>query len=248
MRRVRPTGWRKSRCRISLPPVSRPSPLAGDSGRALPRARPASSVRTRCWAVRCRMNRCWRSGQGSKAMPTTWRRRSLADFAWSCGMATVSSTFKPRSRPACKVVLFVPDFEMPTNEGRKLLPATLSKEDAVHNIGRAALLVAALVRGEWSVLDTATQDRLHQPARTPLFSAMPEIFAAAKRCRRVVCLSFWKRLDDRGIRARGDGCNRSGNARGREKPRVLREDDRDVAVGHRGAGGRLELRQQRDPP
>jgi homoserine kinase len=79
-----------------------------------------------------------------------------------------------------KVVLFVPDFDMPTGESRKLLPQTLSKDDAVHNIGRAAMLVAALAQGEWSVLDLATQDRLHQPARAQFFKAMPEIFTAAK--------------------------------------------------------------------
>ncbi|TAK55374.1 MAG: homoserine kinase, partial [Dehalococcoidia bacterium] len=65
-------------------------------------------------------------------------------------------------------------------ESRKLLPVTVSKEDAVHNIGRAALLVAALARGEWDQLDLATQDRLHQPARARIFPAMPDIFAAAK--------------------------------------------------------------------
>ena len=81
--------------------------------------------------------------------------------------------------PGLRVVLFVPDFEMPTGESRKLLPLTLSKEDAVHNIGRAALLVAALARGEWDALDLATQDRLHQPARAKIFPAMPDIFAAA---------------------------------------------------------------------
>jgi homoserine kinase len=79
-----------------------------------------------------------------------------------------------------RVVLFVPDFEMPTAESRKSLPATVSREDAVHNIGRAALLVAALARGEWEALDLATQDRLHQPARATIFPAMPDIFAAAK--------------------------------------------------------------------
>ncbi len=82
--------------------------------------------------------------------------------------------------PGLRVVLFVPDFEMPTGESRKLLPVTLSKDDAVHNIGRAALLVAALARGEWDALDLATQDRLHQPARAKIFPAMPDIFAAAK--------------------------------------------------------------------
>jgi homoserine kinase len=79
-----------------------------------------------------------------------------------------------------KVALFVPDFEMPTNESRKLLPTSLSREDAIHNIGRAALLVAALCRGDWQLLDLATQDRLHQPARAELFPAMPGIIAAAK--------------------------------------------------------------------
>jgi homoserine kinase len=82
--------------------------------------------------------------------------------------------------PGLRVVLFIPDFEMPTGESRKLLPQQVSRDDAVHNIGRAALLVAALGRGEWSVLDVATQDRLHQPARGKLFAAMPEIFDAAK--------------------------------------------------------------------
>ena len=82
--------------------------------------------------------------------------------------------------PGLKVVLFIPDFDMPTGESRQLLPTSLSKEDAVHNIGRAALLVAALGRGEWDALDLATQDRIHQPARSQLFKAMPEIFAAAK--------------------------------------------------------------------
>jgi homoserine kinase len=82
--------------------------------------------------------------------------------------------------PGLKVVLFIPDLEMPTAESRKLLPASLTKEEAVHNIGRAALLVAALARGEWAALDLATQDVLHQPARTKLFPAMPQIFAAGK--------------------------------------------------------------------
>ncbi|HYM14181.1 MAG TPA: homoserine kinase [Dehalococcoidia bacterium] len=81
--------------------------------------------------------------------------------------------------PGLKVALFIPEFEMPTGESRKLLPETLSKDDAVHNIGRAALLVAALASGNWDALAVATQDRLHQPARARIFPAMPAIFAAA---------------------------------------------------------------------
>jgi homoserine kinase len=79
-----------------------------------------------------------------------------------------------------RVVLLVPDLEMPTQQSRKKLPHRLPREDAVFNAGRAALLVSALPQGRWDLLDAATQDRLHQPARASLFPAMPDIFAAAK--------------------------------------------------------------------
>jgi homoserine kinase len=84
-----------------------------------------------------------------------------------------------RIAPGLKMVLFIPDFEMPTAESRKLLPQTLSKDDAVHNIGRAALLMAALANGDWASLGEATQDRMHQPARARIFPGMTDIFAAA---------------------------------------------------------------------
>ncbi len=78
-----------------------------------------------------------------------------------------------------KIALFVPDLEMPTQETRKLLPRKLAREDAVYNVGRAALLVAALSQGRWDLLDEATQDRLHQPARAKLLPALYDVFAAA---------------------------------------------------------------------
>jgi len=82
--------------------------------------------------------------------------------------------------PGLKVVLFVPDFEMSTQESRRKLPKSLSREDAVFNASRVALLVAALGQGRWDLLDVATQDRLHQPVRAGLFPPMLDIFAAAK--------------------------------------------------------------------
>ncbi len=82
--------------------------------------------------------------------------------------------------PGLRVVLLVPDLEMSTQESRRLLPAELSLEDAVHNIGRAALLVAALAGRRFDLLDVATQDRLHQPTRAKLFPAMDDVFAAAR--------------------------------------------------------------------
>ena len=77
-------------------------------------------------------------------------------------------------------VLFIPELRMPTKESRKLLPSSLSRADVVHNSSRAALLVAAMAAGRFDLLDTATDDRLHQPARSRLFPAMYAIFDAAK--------------------------------------------------------------------
>ncbi|MEE8369864.1 MAG: homoserine kinase [Dehalococcoidia bacterium] len=78
-----------------------------------------------------------------------------------------------------KAILFVPELLMPTGRSRELLPQTVSRADAVYNLSRAALLVAALSRGRLDLLDVATEDRLHQPARSQLFPAMYAIFEAA---------------------------------------------------------------------
>jgi homoserine kinase len=80
-----------------------------------------------------------------------------------------------------RAVLFVPDMEMPTQESREVLPEFLSREDAVYNIGHAALLVAALASGRLNLLDVATRDRLHQPARAKVFPPMEAIFRAARQ-------------------------------------------------------------------
>jgi len=79
-----------------------------------------------------------------------------------------------------KVVVFVPDFEMPTQESRRKLPRELSREDTVFNVGRAALLVAALAASRYDLLDEATQDRIHQPVRSQIFRGLAPIMGAAK--------------------------------------------------------------------
>ena len=76
-------------------------------------------------------------------------------------------------------VLFIPEVPMPTEQARGLLPTVVDRSDAVHNIGRAALLVNALATGDLSRLGVATGDRLHQPARQTIFPAMKNIFRAA---------------------------------------------------------------------
>lgn len=78
-----------------------------------------------------------------------------------------------------RTVVFVPDFAMPTAEARRILPRAVQRQQAIFNIGRAAMLVAAMFSGRLDVLGVATQDQLHQPYRQQMFPAMPRFFAAA---------------------------------------------------------------------
>lgn len=59
---------------------------------------------------------------------------------------------------------------MSTSLARSLQPPQVSREDAVFNVSRSALLIAALTQSPELLLD-ATDDRLHQDYRGP---AMPE--------------------------------------------------------------------------
>lgn len=79
-----------------------------------------------------------------------------------------------------RLVLLIPEFSMPTQESRKSLPERLTLNQAVHNIGRSAMLIAALTEHRYDLLGVATEDVLHQPARATQFEAMYPIFQAAR--------------------------------------------------------------------
>jgi len=89
-----------------------------------------------------------------------------------------------------RLALFIPDFPMPTMKSRSLLSPEVPRRDAIFNIARAALLVASLATSRLEWLRAATEDRLHQPARSALFPAMYDIFEAALNSGALgVCLS-----------------------------------------------------------
>jgi homoserine kinase len=64
-----------------------------------------------------------------------------------------------------RVVVWIPSEEISTDESRAALGTGVPFADAVFNVGRTALLVAALAAGDVSALRTATEDRLHQDQR-----------------------------------------------------------------------------------
>jgi homoserine kinase len=79
-----------------------------------------------------------------------------------------------------QAAVFIPEAELETKAARAVLPRTVSLDDAVHNLGRAALLVAALQSGRIELLAEAMDDRLHQPARSKLLPWLPSLIAAAR--------------------------------------------------------------------
>ena len=81
--------------------------------------------------------------------------------------------------PELHAVIFVPNVPMRTEEARAALPRNVSMKQAVFNVSRAALLVAALEQGRLDLLSTATEDALHQPPRSRIFPAFPHIIEAA---------------------------------------------------------------------
>ena len=71
--------------------------------------------------------------------------------------------------------IVVPDFELPTAESRAVLPDCYSRADAVFNVQRASLLIAALMAGATWAFPVALEDRFHHPYRAPLVPGLAEI-------------------------------------------------------------------------
>lgn len=86
------------------------------------------------------------------------------------------------------VVCWVPRATTSTKDSRRGLPVQVAFADAVANVGRAALLVAALAAGEPGALRTATEDRLHQERR---LAAAPEARAALEAMIEAGTLGAW---------------------------------------------------------
>lgn len=77
------------------------------------------------------------------------------------------------------VILWIPDTLAGTKESRGKLPKEISMEDAVFNMGRTALLLAALTNGDVELLGEATEDRMHQEIRLRSLPETAEAMRAA---------------------------------------------------------------------
>ncbi|SRR5579871_1156214 len=75
------------------------------------------------------------------------------------------------------VVVASPETQLATSKARAALPGTYPRADAVFNLQRATLLVAAAASGNAGALRTALEDRWHQPYRQQLVPGLGEALA-----------------------------------------------------------------------
>ncbi|MGI6493061.1 MAG: homoserine kinase [Peptococcaceae bacterium] len=79
-----------------------------------------------------------------------------------------------------KGIVAIPEFTMFTKTSREMLPNQVAYQDAAFNVGRVALLVAALQQGDLGLLGVAMEDRLHQSMRSSTIPGFKKVVAAAK--------------------------------------------------------------------
>ncbi len=78
-----------------------------------------------------------------------------------------------------KAAVFIPEYPVSTRKSRGSIPEAYSRQDAVFNISRAALMYAALSSGNTGLLKTACDDKMHQPYRKDHIEGYDFIFDTA---------------------------------------------------------------------
>lgn len=68
----------------------------------------------------------------------------------------------------------VPNYALPTEKARSVLPAEYSRADAVHNLQRAAAVAAHFFSGRADLCPAIFDDRWHQPYRAALVPGLSE--------------------------------------------------------------------------
>ena len=79
--------------------------------------------------------------------------------------------------PHIRAVVVSPRTQLATHVTRAALPKSVSRADAVHNLQRTALFIAALTQQRYDQFWEAMRDRLHQPRREALVPGLAEALA-----------------------------------------------------------------------
>ncbi|MFP4456409.1 MAG: homoserine kinase [Clostridia bacterium] len=79
----------------------------------------------------------------------------------------------------------IPDYRVRTKDARKVLPRKVSMYDFVYNNSRTALAVHAWSSGNFELLKTSMEDRVHQYYRMKLVPGGVQMLKAASYCKNV---------------------------------------------------------------
>jgi homoserine kinase len=90
--------------------------------------------------------------------------------------------------PSLAPVVFIPEERLATSVARGALSPTVPREDAVFNVGQAALTVVAFTQDP-TMLVFALHDRLHEDARASLMPGSAEALTELRRANVPACLS-----------------------------------------------------------
>ncbi len=82
--------------------------------------------------------------------------------------------------PGLMTVVAIPQCTLSTRVARGVLPAMVPFNDAIFNLSRAAVLLAAVQAGDLELMGRMMEDKLHQPYRLPLVPGMEAVFKAAR--------------------------------------------------------------------
>lgn len=83
--------------------------------------------------------------------------------------------------PPLTTVIVKPNVVWPTRVARAVLPKSVSRADAIYNIGRSVLVVDALRNGDLDLLQKIMDDRIHQPYRLKHIAGGMSAYKTAKR-------------------------------------------------------------------
>ncbi|MEB3291619.1 MAG: homoserine kinase [Synechococcales bacterium] len=93
------------------------------------------------------------------------------DHPWEICPISWSETVVP--------VVAIPAFELSTEAARQVLPTSYSRADAIFNLSHLGLLLQGLTSGKADWLQSALQDRIHQPYRRSLIPGYDAVEQAA---------------------------------------------------------------------
>ena len=121
-----------------------------------------------------------RLAAGIEGHPDNAAPAMLGGFVASAMVGDVVEAFRFDVPRGIRAVIFIPDLRLSTADMRKVLPGRVPRADAIANLGRVAVGVAAFANGRKDAIRLLTEDRLHEPYRASIYPQFPRLVAEAR--------------------------------------------------------------------